>query len=133
MSGSSDLFGNDPTDYSTAGGGSVATLVDSSTGLNSGWSFDIPKTSDTASTNALQSMAPVTAANTSSGSDWSSFWGGIASSIAGKGASVLAQQYGPSPSTPTTPLPPPPQNPNRTLLLLALVVGAVLLVTHEAG
>ncbi len=132
MSGSSDTFGNDPLDFGTYGAGSVGTLVDSSTGFNSGWAFDVPKTPDTATTNAIQSMAPVQAPNTASGSDFSSFWRGLAGSVINTGVSVIAQRNGlvqPASTTPVATTPPP--NPNRVLLLVALGIGVVVLVARK--
>ena len=131
MSGNSDLYGNDPSDYSTDGGGSVQSLIDASTGVNSGWAFDIPKTPDTATTNAIQSMAPVQA-SASDANDFSRFWQGLVGSVVTTGVAVVATKNGlvqPATTTPVATAPPP--NPNRTLLLVALGIGVVLLVTHK--
>jgi hypothetical protein len=127
MSGNPD-FGNDPTDYTTAGGGSVQKLIDASTGVNSGWAFDTPKTPDTATTNAIQSMAPVQAGS-GGDNDYSRFWQGLVGSVVNTGVSVVAQRNGlvqPASTMPVATTPPP--NPNRLLLLAALGIGAVLLV-----
>lgn len=133
MSGNSDMFGNDPTDYTTAGGGSVQSLIDASTGVNSGWAFDIPKTPDTATVNAIQSMAPVQA-GAAAPNDYSRFWQGLVGSVVSTGTAVVAAKNGlvqPASTTPVATTPPP--NPNRVLLLVALVVGVVLLVKHEGA
>jgi hypothetical protein len=134
MAGNSNLYGNDPVDYTTAGGGSVQGLIDASVGTNSGWAFDVPKTPDTATVNAIQSMAPVKAPNTVSGSDYSSFWRGLVGSVVDTGVAVVVKKNGlvqPASTTPVAVAPPP--NPNRVLLLVALGVGAVLLYTHKAA
>ncbi len=131
MAGSSDTFGNDPLDYGSYGSGSVQTLVDASSGINSGWAFDIPKTPDTATTNAIQSMAPVQAASTSD-NDYSRFWQGLVGSVVNTGVAVVAKQNGlvqPASTTPVATTPPP--NPNRGLLLVGLVVVVALVVTHK--
>lgn len=131
MSGSSSTFGNDPLDYGAYGSGSVASLTDASTGFNAGWSFDLPKTPETATTNAVQSMAPVNASADGDNS-YSRFWQGLVGSVVNTGVSVVAQRNGlvqPASTTPVATTPPP--NPNRTLLLVALAVGVVLLVTHK--
>jgi hypothetical protein len=129
MSGSPD-FGNDPTDYTTAGGGSVQSLLDAATGVNSGWSFDTPKTPDTATTNAIQSMAPVQA-SASGANDYSRFWQGLIGSVVSTGTAVVAAKNGLVQPVSTTPVAAVPPNPNRVLLLVALGVGVVLLVTHK--
>lgn len=131
MSGSSDMFGNDPTDYTTAGGGSVQALIDASTGVNSGWAFDTPKTPDTATTNAIQSMAPVQAGS-GAANDYSSFWRGLVGSVVNTGTAIVAQKNGliqPASTTPVATTPPP--NPNRVLLLVALGLGVVFLATRK--
>jgi len=131
MSGSSSTFGNDPLDYGAYGSGSVGTLVDASTGFNAGWSFDIPKTPDTATTNAVQSMAPVDASDSGDNS-YSRFWQGLVGSVVNTGVSVVAQRNGlvqPASTTPVATTPPP--NPNRGLLLVGLVVVVVLVAAHK--
>jgi hypothetical protein len=131
MSGNPN-FGNDPLDYGSAGNGSVTSLTDASTGFNSGWTFDIPKTPDTATVNAIQSMAPATASNTASGSDFSDFWRGLAGSVVNTGLAVVAKQNGVVQVASNTPAVTPPPNPNRHLILFVLLgVGAVLLFRHE--
>lgn len=125
-------FGDDGSDQ-TAPDSSVGSLVDASTGLNSGWSFDIPKTADTATTNAVTGMAPVTANNTASNSDFAGFWSKLAGSVINTGVAVVAQKNGLVQPGVTTPVPVPPPNPNGKLLLIAIAVGAVLLLKHKAA
>lgn len=130
MSGSTDMLGNDPADPS-AGAGSVQGLVDASTGFNAGWSFDVPKTPDTATTNAIQSMAPVQASD-SAPNNYSRFWQGLIGSVVNTGTAVVAARNGlvqPANTTPVATAPPP--NPNRGLVLLLLGAVVVLAVTHK--
>lgn len=132
MAGSTDQFGNDAADYTTDGAGSVQSQIEASLGINSGWSFTQPKSADTATTNAVQSMAPVTASSSASDSGWSSFWQGTLGSIVKTGTAVVAAKNGvvqPANTTPVVVTPSP--NPNRVLLLLALGVGVVLLAQHK--
>lgn len=129
MSGSSDMFGNDPMtdDY---GYGSVDSLVGASVGVNSGWAYDTPKTTDTATTNAIQSMAPVQSGS-GGANDYSRFWQGLIGSVVNTGVAVVASKNGLVQPGTTTPVVTPPPNPNRGLLLVALGVGVVLFATRK--
>lgn len=131
MSGSSDMFGNDPSDPSGGDYGTVGSVIGASTGFNSGWSFDILKTPDTATSNAIQSMAPVQQGSGAE-NDYSRFWQGLIGSVTQTGLAVVAAKNGlvqPVSTTPVATVPPP--NPNRGLLLVALGVGVVLFVTRK--
>lgn len=132
MSGSAN-FGNDPADYTTAGGGSVQTLLDASVGINSGWAFDQPKSADTVPTNAIQSMAPVDASSSASDGSWGAFWRGVATSVVGTAQQVVAQKNGIVQPASTMPVVTPPPNPGRVLLLGALAVGVYLIATRKGA
>lgn len=120
------------TDYSTDGS-SVGTLVDSSVGLNDGTAFSIPKSQDTATSNAIQSMTPNTSSGSVASSDWSGFWQGVLGSAIKTGEQVALANNGNAAATAapsaTVTAPAAPRASALTLLLLVAVVA--LVATHK--
>lgn len=131
MSGTN--FGQTGEDGDTSGDwGSVDSLMGASLSFGTGSTFNVAKTPDTASANAIQSMAPITADNTASDGQWSGFWQGLIGSVVKTGAGVVAARNGLIQPASTTPIPTPPTpNPNRTLVLLAIAAGVVYLVARK--
>lgn len=124
------VYGDDGS-YSDPLGTSVGPLFDAATSLGSGSTYYTPKTSDTATTTAVQSMAPVTAQNTSSDSGMSGFWTALGKAV-NTGVQVIAVKNGVSTTqtasgsvvaAPTTSL--------NTMLLLAGIAVVALIVMHK--
>lgn len=77
--------------------GAFGNLWDTATTMGSDGSFSVPKTDQTATSNAIQSLAPVTASDSTSGSSWSGFWQGVLGGAVKTGEQMLTAQAGAAP------------------------------------
>ena len=127
-SGSNSMFlGLDSDDGSY---GSVGSQVDTSNAFNTGSVFDVAKTPDTATTNAVQSMAPVTTQNTISGSSWDGFWQNVLGGAVKTATQVAAAKNGVVTTSTTLPVVAPRPAVSPLMLFLGVAVVA-LIVTHK--
>jgi len=130
MSGITDFSGDGSGSDGTDGSLALPGYTDGSTGIATDSSYLTPKTPDTATTNAIQSMAPVTSANTTSDSGWSSFWQATLGGVIQTAAKVTAVKNGVQPTT-GQPIVARPQTNANGLLLIVGVIAVVMLATHK--